>query len=187
MADMTPGRSPHSQRGAVLITGIIFMLVLTMLVLAMIRGGTFEERMARNARDQQRAMQSAEAVLRDAETYLVSGAPFDPFDSTKFDAACTGGLCYKPGADQQWDKIDWTSQTITRSFSEPESKLKAVPAGFEQPRYIIEILTLPTKTSSAAQCENGLAKITARGVGITGATVYVQSTVRFRVFTNICT
>ncbi len=183
MAIMIPARLPQSQRGAVLITGIIFMLVLTMLVLTMIRSGTSEERMARNARDQQRAMQAAESALRDAESYLVSGTPFDPFVPAAFTSGCGNGLCYKPGPSFAWDKADWTSESTTRTFQQASSNLSSVT---EQPRYMIEIVTPPIKTSSASQCDAGLAKITARGVGNTGSIVYLQSIVRFRVFTNIC-
>ena len=183
MAKLTRGPAPHAERGAVLITGIILMLVLTMLVLAMMRSGTLEERMARNARDQQRAMQSAEAALREGEAMLVSGAPFDPYESQSFGTDCPSGLCYKPDADHLWDKVDWTSATVTRTFAAAASQLAGVT---EQPRYMIEILTPPTKSSSAAQCDAGLARITARGMGNAGSMVYVQSTVRFRVFSNSC-
>ncbi len=178
---MTAGRMPHSQRGAVLITAIIFMLVLTMLVLAMIRSGTVEERMARNARDHQNAMQAADGALRHAETLLVSGAPFDPFDPGAFGDECAGGLCYKPKVGKLWDTVDWES-TSTTSLSDTV-KLSGVT---KQPRYMIEILTMPVKVNSAVQCDNGVAKITARGTGNGGSVVYLQSIVRFRVFSNIC-
>lgn len=170
------------QAGAVLITALIFMVVLTMFVLAMVRGGTLEERMARNARDQQVAMESAESVLRDAESTLFGSAPFDPYDSSRFTSDCANGLCYRPSASYTWRNIDWES-SATRTFAATGSRLGSVS---EQPRYIVEIVSAPFKTSSAGQCEYGLARITARGRGNSGATAYVQSTVRFRVFTNIC-
>jgi type IV pilus assembly protein PilX len=183
MANISQNRFPRSQRGAVLITGIILMLVLTMLVLAMIRSGTVEERMARNARDQQSAMQSAEAVLREAETVIVSGTPFDPFVQASFDSACTNGMCYKPAAANTWDKIDWDSTTATATFQDEASRLGGLT---KQPRYVIEVMIAPTRATSAAQCDDGLAKITSRGAGNGGSIVYLQSIVRFRVFTNNC-
>lgn len=177
---------PHAQarqRGAILITSLILLVVLTMFVLAMVRSGTLEERMARNARDQQVALQAAEAVLRDAEATLFGSAPFDPYDSGRFSATCEGGLCRLPGAASSWREIDWTSDTLTRTFASAGSHIAAIE---EQPRYIVEIVSAPFKTSSAGQCEHGLARITARGQGNGGAAAFVQSTVRFRVFTNIC-
>ncbi|MGZ8288564.1 MAG: pilus assembly PilX family protein [Telluria sp.] len=183
MRSLQPQAGRNRQAGAVLITALIFLVVLTMFVLAMVRGGTLEERMARNARDQQTALESAEAVLRDAENSLFIAAPFDPYDSSKFTAECANGLCYRPGASYDWRTIDWDSDTLTRSFASAGSQLGSLG---EQPRYIVEIVSAPFKASSAGQCEVGLARITARGRGNNGATAFVQSTVRFRVFTNIC-
>jgi type IV pilus assembly protein PilX len=178
-------RAPHrAQRGAVLITSIIFMLVLTMLVIAMIRGGTLEERMARNSRDQQKAMQAAESVLREAEAYVTKkNGRFDPFDLSSFTATCTDGVCFKPNTTAQWDTIDWDSTSLTRTFENTASNIDGVAS---QPRYMVEVVTPPVKTSSAAQCDAGVVKITARGVGSTGSIVYLQSYVRFRVFSNSC-
>lgn len=179
---MTRAHAP-AQRGAILVTALIFLVVLTMFVLAMVRSGTLEERMARNTRDQQVALQAAEAVLRDAESTLFKGAPFDPYDSARFSATCEGGLCRLPDAASSWREIDWTSEALTRTFASGASAIGTLD---EQPRYIVEIVSAPFKTSSAGQCEHGLARITARGQGNGGAIAFVQSTVRFRVFTKIC-
>lgn len=171
------------QTGAILITSLIFLMVVTMIVLTVLRNGTLEERMARNGRDRQVALQAAEAVLRDAESTLFAGAPFDPYDPSKFTSACTDGLCFKPAAGVTWQAVDWTSATLTRTFAAAASQIAGLNS---QPRYIVEIVVPPTKGSSVGQCENGLAKITARGVGNGNAATFVQSTVRFKVFTNIC-
>ena len=171
------------QQGAILITGMIFLMVLTMFVLAMVRGGTLEERMARNARDQQVALQAAETVLRHAESTLFSTSPFDPYVSSQFKASCDNGFCFKPPATKSWQQIDWSSTSLTRTFASTAAQIASLST---QPRYVVEIVTPPVKTTSAGQCETGLARITARGEGNGGAIAYVQSTVRFRVFTNLC-
>ena len=59
------------QRGVILIVALIFMTVLGLLVLAGMRTGLLQERMASNARNRQVALQSAEAMLRDAEINTV--------------------------------------------------------------------------------------------------------------------
>ncbi len=175
--------APARQHGAILITSLIFLMVLTMFVLAMVRGGSLEERMARNARDQKVALEAAEAVLRDAEAILFTQAPFDPFDAAQFLPSCANGLCYRPTAANTWQNIDWNAAALTRTFNNAASQITGLTA---QPRYVVEIVAPPTKTSSSGQCENGLARITARGQGNGGAIALIQSTVRFRVFTNIC-
>ncbi|MDQ1831537.1 pilus assembly PilX family protein [Massilia scottii] len=183
MSHATFFRPRDTQSGAVLVTGLVFLLVLTMFVLALVRSGTLEERMARNARDQQMAREAAEAILRDAEAFSFNKAPFDPYESSAFSPQCTNGLCHKPLASATWQTLDWANAALTRKFSVDELIIKGVAT---QPRYVIEIIKPPLKTSSSSQCEPGVARITARGVGNAGATAFVQTTVRFRAFTEIC-
>jgi type IV pilus assembly protein PilX len=160
-------------------TSLVFLVVLTLVVLAVVRGGSLEERMARNARDRQAAIESAEAVLRDAETAMFVGPPFDPYDPSKFTADCVKGLC----RGDVWKNVDWSDADHTLSFNADASKLADVTT---QPRYVVEIITPPIKTSSVSQCQPGIAQVTAHGVGNGGATALVQSTVRFKVYSNIC-
>lgn len=55
------------QTGAALVTGLIFLVVLTMIGVTAARMSTLEERMSGNMRDRAIAMQAAELALRDAE------------------------------------------------------------------------------------------------------------------------
>ncbi len=165
-------------------TGLIFLVVLTMIVLAVLRGGSLEELMARNSRDHEVALQSAEAVLRDAEASLFSAAPFDPFDSSKFSSTCVNGFCRAPAAGYTWQAIDWSATGgVTRSFAAAGSALAGLS---KQPRYVLEILTVPTKSSPGGDCTNGVVKITSRGEGNGGSVTYVQSVFRFPVSSKIC-
>ena len=59
-----PGRR---QRGAALLTGLIFMVILTLLGITAARMAGLEEKMSGNMRDRSLAMQAAEMALRDAE------------------------------------------------------------------------------------------------------------------------
>ncbi|MDQ1920654.1 pilus assembly PilX family protein [Massilia pseudoviolaceinigra] len=183
MSQATFFRPRATQSGVVLVTGLVFLLVLTMFVLALVRSGTLEERMTRNARDQQVARESAEAILRDAEVVSFNKAPFDPYEASAFSPKCPKGLCLKPGGAPSWDTIDWKDDDMTRIFSVPALNLVGVTT---QPRYIIEMITPPVKASSSGQCSDGIARLTARGQGNGGATAFVQTTVRFRVYSKIC-
>lgn len=58
------------QTGAALITGLIFLVVLSMIGVTAARMSTLEERMSGNTRDRSLAMQAAEMALRDAESDL---------------------------------------------------------------------------------------------------------------------
>lgn len=160
------------QTGAALVTGLIFMVIMTILVIAALRSATLEERMAANARNRQVALQAAEAALRDAEDFLLAGAPFDPFTPASFTAACANGLCNKAaaGTDPRWKTVDWGAVGIQSDT--------AIDGVSQQPRYIIEIANVPVFGGAGGICPKILYRVTARGVGADSAEVFVQTMYR---------
>lgn len=64
-----PSKAQH-QRGFVLITSLVFLVVITLLAVTAINRSTLQERMASNMRDQSRDRQAADAALREAERRL---------------------------------------------------------------------------------------------------------------------
>lgn len=73
---MKPCRRPLpaacAQYGAVLVISLILLLVLSLLGLGAMRGALVSERIAGNLRDQQLALQAAEAALRAGENWLTA-------------------------------------------------------------------------------------------------------------------
>jgi type IV pilus assembly protein PilX len=104
--------SSHSannrQTGAALITGLIFLVVLSMIGITAANMSTIEERMSGNMRDRSLAMQAAELALRDAERDIMGSVPGARSISgiTGFVADCgestadtaDNGLCYNGSA-----------------------------------------------------------------------------------------
>lgn len=167
----------HKQHGAVLVTGVIFLVVLTILVLSIMRSATLEERMASNARNRQIALQAAEAVIRDAENTLLgatTAGPIDPFYIEGFNADCTNGFCSIDAA--KWKSIDWDDDsTTTRTFATASSlSISNVPS---QPRYYVEYIN----KSDTPNCPKVVYRITARGVGPDSSTVLLQTNFRRQV------
>ena len=80
----------YQQRGAALITALVFLTVLTLLAIASMGTNTLEEKMAANAQEVNRAFQTAETGLRlafDDDTAFNTtnalddnGTPFNPAD-----------------------------------------------------------------------------------------------------------
>jgi type IV pilus assembly protein PilX len=178
-----PNRRRES--GVVLITGLVFMVVLTLIVLALMRSATLEERMAANARDRQLALQAAEAVLRDAQVNLFASAPFEPFDVSAFTAGCTNGYCGAPSGTPRWKSMtssDWANTAITRTFAVPASSDLSVVT--TQPRYFVEWLGPPAGELGQCGLPGGgltggqLFRLTARGVGRNASTVFVEAIIR---------
>jgi len=67
------GRIPASQRGAILVTSMLLLIVLTVLGVTMMRMTNMQERMAGNTRDLNLSLQGAEAALRAGEDRLSPG------------------------------------------------------------------------------------------------------------------
>jgi len=156
-----PGRPPR-QAGAALITGLIFIVVLTIIGITAARMASLEERMAGNTRDRALAMQAAELTLRDAERDILgvadSGAfPRSPSISgiSSFAASCNGtssiednGLCYNGTggyASPVWTTASMTAAPsvpyglfTTRTSSGGTAPATTIPLVSAQPRYLIE-------------------------------------------------
>ena len=157
--------SRRHEHGAALITGLIFLVVLSMIGVTAARMSTLEERMSGNLRDRSIAMQAAEITLRDAERdilhlgasarirkFAISGITgfvadcdddntVDTQDDT--DAADDDGLCYSgptAWATVAWTSANWTTNMTGRPSVEYGTFTDAPPiAGLsDQPRYIIE-------------------------------------------------
>ena len=175
--------TPLSQHGAALITGLIFLVVLTLISLSAIKSTSLEERMAGNARDQDVAFEAAEAGIRDAMGSLAGLSP-----SSAFAAGCSAGLCLNDPVTPVWTSVVWSSSQ-TKAYTGTALTFNGSTTLPNQPRYIIELMpgTVPAFGSSAT-VGKGLTsgaqltpyRITARGWGITGQTqATVQATVAY--------
>lgn len=66
---------PHKQQGAIFITGLVFLVVISLLGVTAMKTSILEERMAGNSRDRNLALQAAEMGLRYAEQHILSIDP----------------------------------------------------------------------------------------------------------------
>lgn len=73
------------ERGFVLIVGMLFLIVLTVLSVSMFRSFNLQERIAGNTREKQRALESAQSALQYGEWWLNQG-------NGSTGAACSGTL-----------------------------------------------------------------------------------------------
>lgn len=158
-----------AQRGVALITGLIFMVVLTLLVVAAMRTTILEEKMAGNARDVNLAFQSGEAALRAGEQVL-NGASLPAFTTT--------GSYLTVGSrdDTYWlSTHNWTTNSVAYA-SRPDGTAAA-------PSFVIEELAAVPAAGFSKKAgpltETGYYRVVARGVGGNANTVvFVQSTYR---------
>lgn len=164
----------RAERGAALITGLIFMVVLTLLSMAAMRTTLLEEKMAGNSRDIDLAFQSAEAALRAGEQEL-NAATLPTFGTTG--AYLTSAGNSTRGYDSYW------TQTHTWNSSD-SAALSTVPVGvYSAPRFVIEQMPSVAGGGGSLKAgpitQSGIYRITARGIGGNSNTrIYLQETYR---------
>ncbi|HXF46724.1 MAG TPA: PilX N-terminal domain-containing pilus assembly protein [Burkholderiaceae bacterium] len=115
------------QRGTVLVVGLIFLAMLSLLGVAAYSMATQEERMSGNARERLRAFEAAEGSLRDCESILTSAGGLPAFDGTG--GAYTAEPANQP---QRFETIDWHNDAAVRVMP------AAIADVAVQPRCIIE-------------------------------------------------
>lgn len=76
-----PTHSPRGAHGFILVTGLLFLVLMTLLAVAMFRSVGLQERIAGNTLDKQRTFEAAQTALQYGEWWLGQGA------------AGTGGAC----------------------------------------------------------------------------------------------
>ena len=64
-----------AQRGFILVTGLLFLVVMTIVALAMFRSTGLMERVSANARDKQRSFEAAQSALQYGEWWLSTNKP----------------------------------------------------------------------------------------------------------------
>lgn len=160
------------QSGIALITGLIFLVVLTLLGVTAMRATSLEERMAGNMRDRNLAMESASACLRDAERDITqTGSRISGITATgvvgssgaNSSAACKNGFCYNGiagFATPVWQAFSMTaSPSVKYGTYTGTADVEGVNA---QPRYLIEPFYKYIEGLSAKEV---LYRITCRAVG----------------------
>ena len=170
------GAAGGAERGAVLVVGLVFLLLLTLIGVTAFSVATQEERMAGNTRDRLRAFDAAEQALRDCERHL--SGPLPPVLSA--DGSADRGMYEAAGAGsgaaerEKWETIAWDR--------EPSRQLDGVADVAEPPRCIVQRLGRGRSSDASLRAEAapvpGIAyQVTARGVGASRGTVVVlQST-----------
>jgi len=190
----TKPTASNRQRGFVLVTAVMLLVILTLLILSMMRTTILEERMVGNSRDWNNAFQAAEAALRDAEREILAGTRVS--GQTGFiDDCSSAGLCLPntcPSssncapiwiklADAGWKSGTGTSKSVAYGS---QTSSAALPGFSAQPRYIIEALSVTTGANSAKLTPGGassstLYRITAAGFGLnTSSRVMLQAVIR---------
>ena len=168
------------QHGTVLLVALIMLLVMSMLGISSMRGTALEERMSGNWRDQNLALQAAEAALREAERSLPNLRP----------APCLSTQTCQVYELLQNDSATYNYLLSTDPVKQAAWRTRATPysgtiAGVAAaPRYLIEYrgairdsLTSGFGYDGATEGQRDLYLVTAEGLGQTLETSRVLQTI----------
>lgn len=160
-----------TQRGAVLVSAMIFLIVLMILGISLVGSTRTDEKMARNARDADVAFAAAEAALRDAELRITGSYkwPYSPVNLNLFDTSCTSGLCDSTTVPLafQVDLLDFYDSTAPASNAVTIGTATASPTVanvLDQPKYMIEMVCSNMGSAKASGCGR-IFRITAQARG----------------------
>jgi len=182
---------PASQDGFALITSLMFLVILTVLAVSAMGTNSAEEKMLGFSRDRQIALQAAEAALRDAERYLLTG---NISGATGFTSNCSSGAgLYQTRTSGLpiWSMLEtdttckdnaWLGKTTNeangKSFkygtltNAGEFKLDGSRSVSSQPRFIIEVITMTSTGTGSRKVGFGsgttkyVYRVTAVGFGL---------------------
>ncbi len=84
------------QRGMVLVTSLLLLIVVTLLAISMFRSFGLDEKIAGNVREKQRALNAAETAEQYAEYWLASGNGVSAVACTGLVASTVGQVCTTP-------------------------------------------------------------------------------------------
>ncbi len=104
------GFSQHRQSGVVLVAGLFFLIVLTLVAVAMVKNVTLQEKIAGNAREKLVSFEAAELALKISRRHLNSNPKVLAFYHATGDNAASGLYPVDANAAAQpWEASDaWT-------------------------------------------------------------------------------
>jgi len=174
-------RLDQSQKGFILATGMVTLLLISLLLMFLYRDSILQERMAGNSVGRMRALQSAETALREGEAAIEAGG--DPRDPFRFEGFVAGSSCASANnRPQGFCKSLGSLSTATLSSMLDTGLVStgysaaAISADYivQAPRYLIEVIT-PSTFSVSEGCSSATYRVLAKGWGSGGAVVVLQT------------
>ncbi|MCQ8181339.1 PilX N-terminal domain-containing pilus assembly protein [Methylomonas sp. SURF-1] len=158
------------QTGATLFTALIFLIMLSVLGVNVAQMSTLEERMAGNSRNQDLALQAAEAALKYVESNLTTGANIRsliPLPANNTSGTVTGpglkaiNVCL-PNNASYWNGTGAADcNGATQQFTWSDANARTAPVALNQiaaqPMYVVERMTNEGTTEKY--------RVTARAIG----------------------
>lgn len=169
------------QGGAALITGLVFLVILTLLGFSASRGVIMQELIARNFRDQDLALQAAEAALKDAEACIrLNGTRLQVQANCMSAGASVPNNPYSQTQAGDPTSATWVNNATPYGTGTSASAL-TLPSGAlaQAPQYIIAVAAT-TQCLTCSPAQRTAYQITALGTGINSNTRKILQSVYVR-------
>lgn len=135
-------RHPKRQRGLVLVTSLLMLVLVTILAIGMFRSFGVDEKIAGNMREKQRALNAAETAEQFAESYLSSGTVAAATTCTGPVNSNVGQVCSSTLQAQGFDPavLNWPAQVnyIPTTMALPTT---GTGSYYKNPAYYIGFIT----------------------------------------------
>jgi type IV pilus assembly protein PilX len=102
-----PTHSIGRQRGVVLVTSLLLLIVVTILAISMFRSFGLDEKIAGNVREKQRALSAAETAEQYAEYWLASGNGAAVVTCTGMVTSLVGQVCSNTALPANFASLPW--------------------------------------------------------------------------------
>ncbi|WP_201093360.1 pilus assembly PilX family protein [Thiocystis minor] len=166
------------QRGMVLVVGLIFLLLMTIIGATAIQTTTLDERMAGNMKDRNVSFQAAEAALRRAEEVIINTDP-DVLESM-----ITGDEDHEepdphpgtPDPDLN-DNDGWAGEYSYEEDVVGVDDVVAIANVVAPPIYLIQCVPGASGAEPGGLCDSGRYRVTVRAQGEIANTVVILETV----------
>ncbi|MHB8814984.1 MAG: pilus assembly PilX family protein [Steroidobacteraceae bacterium] len=113
---------PARHKGMALITGLLLLLVVTIIAVSMFRGFGVEEQIAGNTREKQRSLNSAVSAEQYAEWWLTSGqASAATACAAGFVSSDTGEICNATTPQPDFTSMPWSTGVTYVPFSSSQT------------------------------------------------------------------
>lgn len=160
-----------AQRGMALITGLLILLVVTIIAVSMFRGFGVQEQVAGNTREKQRSLNAAISAQQYAEWWLTSGqAPQTTTCAAGFVSSDVGEVCQQTTPQPDFASLPWTTGVTYLPFSSSQTISQNTPSQgsyYQPPAYYI------TDLGSSVTLGGEVYQIDAYGYGGTANSVSV--------------
>jgi type IV pilus assembly protein PilX len=142
------GRIGHRrpQRGMVLVTALLMLVVVTVLAIGMFRSFGIDEKIAGNMREKHRAVNAAEAAEQYAEWWLLSANPASAIACNSVVTAAVGQVCLPASVPTSFAALPWVigATPVGVTYSPPTMNITGALGGqnsyFLTPQFYITFL-----------------------------------------------